>query len=1137
MYPVRGDGPIVNRMPLLTAAIVVVLSLVIFSARRVAALETASSPTPAGPANEVVVGQLQVLEDPEGTATLDQILQRRDRFQNVPVATPNYGYSHSAYWFHLPVQNRRPQAAPLYVDIKHTMIDFVSLHVVGVRNRRETVETGDRIAARDRPYLAATMILPFHLEAGESADLYFRVRSEDSVIMLPIEILDEQALQKTVETERLLHGVMLGLFGSLFVYNLFVFLLLWERAYFFYVLYLCVSYLSMSALNGHGSIFLTPGSTWLGNEGLLFCSGGSLVLLQLFTREFLRTREDRRLDLGLKLMIGINIFLTVSPLILSIMQASQLLILMTLIFPVVSMSVGVIAWRAGKREARFHILGHLASCLGLLAFGLVVSGVIPFHLLHNDSIAIGISLDALLLSLALADRIRLLQQAKLEAEDGALKNLEMRKEELEQIVAERTAQLQSEVTDRQYAETAWREASQFSETIIVNAAEGIAVCDRQIRYVLWNRAMERLTGIRAEQVIGKTVAEVCHEVPALESLDLEQNYQRAINGESFTSKDYQIQSRRGELCWTNAYAPHRSADGQIIGAIVLTHDITARKKAEQELKEFSSRLARSNRELDEKSRELGRAKESAIAAAHAKSEFLANMSHEIRTPMNGIIGMTDLALDTRLTDEQYEYLSTVKSSADALLSLLNDILDFSKIEAGKLDIDSTPFELRETLGSTMKTLAVRAHQKRLELICDVDPDVPETLVGDPTRLRQVIINLVGNAIKFTELGEITLRVRRLSLSGDRLTLQITVADTGIGIPPDKLEHVFGAFEQVDVSTARKYGGTGLGLSISSQLVGLMGGRIWVESVLKEGTQFHFTVELGLHREGASPTAEAIPNLHQLRVLVVDDNRTNRRVLQGLLKSWSLEPALAASGAEALSELSRAAAARQPYHLVLLDGQMPDHDGLAVAQQIRETPGIENTSIILLTSAVQQGAAERSLELRIAARLTKPVMSGDLLHSITKTMGLASEPDRRLPAHANKAVQTTKDPLLIMLVDDNEVNRRLGKRLLEKSGHLVVLAGDGKQAVTLYQQERFDLVLMDVQMPELNGLEATTLIRQYEQLQGFRTPIIAMTAMAMKGDREECLAAGMDEYVSKPLQVEDLMEKISHLTAATAESFG
>ncbi|HWP43370.1 MAG TPA: response regulator, partial [Blastocatellia bacterium] len=679
-----------------------------------------------------------------------------------------------------------------------------------------------------------------------------------------------------------------------------------------------------------------------------------------------------------------------------------------------------------------------------------------------------------------------------------------RQEELERIVAERTAEIQLEVIERKRAESAWREASQFAEAIISNAAEGIAVCDREMRYVFWNKAMEKLTRVPAEQVIGRTVFEV---FPELKGQGREHNHRRALEGESFTSQDYHTEIRGLDLWWFNSYAPHRNADGEIIGVIVLVHDITARKKAEEGLKEYTARLARSYQELDEKGRELSRAKEAAEAAAQAKSEFLANMSHEIRTPLNGIIGMAELALDTRLTDEQYEYLSTVKSSADLLLSLLNDILDFSKIEAGKLSMDSTPFSLRETLAATMRTLAVRAHQKRLELICDIDREVPETLVGDPTRLRQIVTNLVGNAIKFTERGEVVLSVRVESLDAGRACLHCTVEDTGIGIPAEKLERIFEAFEQIDASTTRKYGGSGLGLAISKQLVGLMGGRIWAESVYGEGSRFHFTVQLRLQEGEArqAPEGSELMSLPRMRVLVVDDNRTSRRVLRDCLKSMLLEPACAESGAQALEEMKRAAAAKQPYGLVLLDGEMPDQDGFDVARRIRQTAGIDGTPIILLTTAIQQGAAERCQELNIAARVTKPVIQSDLLRAILSSLDRSALVQRRAPSNGAKQSQKTDRPLRIMLVDDNAINRQLGRRLLEKKGHVVILAEDGSQAVSLYERERFDLVLMDVQMPEMNGFEATAAIRQLERLTGRRTPIIAMTAMAMTGDREECLA--------------------------------
>ncbi|HWP43181.1 MAG TPA: 7TM diverse intracellular signaling domain-containing protein, partial [Blastocatellia bacterium] len=364
----------------------------------------------------VDINGLRVLEDTTGSATLEQVLEQRDRFQEVKVKTPNYRYTTSAYWFHMTAKNRRSEPVRLYLDIKHTLMDYVTLYVMGRDNRREIVHTGDRMAGRDRPYPAATCVLPFHLEAGESADLYFRIRADASVILVPVEVLDENAMRASVFTRRLLHGAMLGLFGALFFYNLFVYLLLRERTYLYYVVYLLFAYLSMSSLDGFGSIFIYTGTTWPSNEGLMVFAGITFALILQFTREFLRTGKHSRLDLCLKIMIGINVFLSLSPLLMPIQLAYRLMTLMTFVFPTVSMAVGIIAWRQGKREARFYILGQAASWISLLAFGLVISDVLPFHMFHNDSISMGISADALLLSFALADRIRILQEDRRKAE-------------------------------------------------------------------------------------------------------------------------------------------------------------------------------------------------------------------------------------------------------------------------------------------------------------------------------------------------------------------------------------------------------------------------------------------------------------------------------------------------------------------------------------------------------------------------------------------------------------------------------------------------------------------------------------------------------------------------------------------------
>jgi len=675
-----------------------------------------------------------------------------------------------------------------------------------------------------------------------------------------------------------------------------------------------------------------------------------------------------------------------------------------------------------------------------------------------------------------------------------------------------------DITSRREMEDVLAQERNILRTLIDHIPDLMYVKDAQNRFMVANSSVARLMGAKTpDELLGKNDFDFYPQDLATAFYEDEQNLIRS--GQPLLNHEEVATDPQGNRVWLlTTKVPLRDRNGQVAGIVGIGRDITRRREDEAELL---------------------RAKEAAEVASRTKSEFLANMSHEIRTPLNGIVGMTDLALETTLTSEQREYMSTVKSSADILLTVINDILDFSKIEAGKIDLEMEDFNLRDCIENVLKTLSIRADEKGLELLCEIAPEVPEVVRGDSTRLRQIILNLVGNAIKFTSEGEVGVKIRLESADADDHVFHFIVSDTGIGIPPEKQEAIFQPFSQADASTTRKYGGTGLGLTISTRLVGMMGGKIWVESNVGSGAHFHFTIRLGVTDAKPVEIGSIAPPelLRGVRALIVDDNRTNRRILEGMLKRWEMITSSVEGGEEALLELSAAFESGGPYALILTDMHMPGMDGFALIERIRQNPKCKAATIMMLTSAGHRGDAARCKELGVSAYLLKPIRQSELREAIARVLG-AKEQAGAIPLITRFSLADAREPsevLRLLVVEDNAVNQRLIVRLLEKRGHRVTLAGNGKEALDALNENTFDLIFMDLQMPEMDGFEATAALREKEKENGTHMPVIALTAHAMKGDRERCLASGMDDYLTKPIRPQELDELLAKYLSRRTEA--
>jgi len=684
-----------------------------------------------------------------------------------------------------------------------------------------------------------------------------------------------------------------------------------------------------------------------------------------------------------------------------------------------------------------------------------------------------------------------------------------------------------DITELKRAEDKLKSERMLLQTVMDSLPDPVFVKDTESRFVLDNIAHLEHLGVKSQQELdGKSDFDIFPREIAQPFFDDEQDI---IKGAKEMVNRVEISpgpTGNQRWFWTTK-VPLRDMLGNVTGIVGINRDITARKQEEEELKEAMQAVeeARGVAEhhaklLQEQAIELEKARDAALASTRAKSEFLANMSHEIRTPMNGILGITELLLGTHLVDEQYDFACTIRSSADALLTVINDILDFSRIEAGKMRIEVTDFNLRTVTEEVTDLVASNAFRKGLELTCFIEQSVPERLLGDPARIRQVLTNLLGNAIKFTESGEVSLEVRVIDKTETEASIRITVVDTGIGVSAEAQEKIFESFTQADGTTTRKYGGTGLGLTISRQLTELMGGKIGIESELGCGSRFYIELTLPIQPGASGSTGEQSPILLSgLPVLIVDDNATNRMVLREQLNSWGCKPVEATLAAEALTTLDLCFKRNEPFRVAIIDMQMPEMDGEELGRRIRADSRFDEMPMILYTSIGEHGSAEQIRKGGFAAVLTKPTRQSQLFNAMLSILG-----ERQIvSAQSGSAAIDHQEPLglNVLLAEDNEINQMVAKMMLARFGCKVETVENGRLAVEALSRGDYDLVLMDVHMPEMDGYSATSAIRKQEAGFGKHIPIIAMTAKAMPGDRELCLEAGMDDYIVKPVRPDDL----------------
>jgi PAS domain S-box-containing protein len=1017
---------------------------------------------------------LDILEDPEGTLSLKQVRSEpfAAKFVKNHQQNPTFGFTSSVYWIRFSINRDRSVVHHWLLEIGYPLFDHISIYFPAENGGYLEKKAGDLLPFNEREIINRNFIFNVPPSAFNSQPIYLRFQTE-STMNIPLTLWSEKAFANKDHNAQLGLGIYYGFILVMILYSALMWATIRDNNYFFYLFFIVNLGLFQLTMNGSAYEYFWPSLTWWNNYSVPVFVALSALGVGMFTRSFLITRKyTPKIDKVIILLNYLCLFPPLAALTGYYSIAIKTSSLLALILMITSFLSGILCFRQGYSPALNFMLAWAMFFVGVIISALRAFGILPANFVTLYGPQYGSSLTMLLLTLALANRLNIMQAQAAEAE-------------------------------KQY------------QTIFENATEGIFRTSPQGNIIMANQTLADIFGYSSPEEVLSNDPDINKMYVSPSKRDrFIQKLKKTGSITNFETRMYKKDDQTIVDVLINARATYDD-NGEILYMDGMLTNITGKKRAE----------------------EMRVARDAAESANLAKSQFLANMSHEIRTPMNGIMGMTGLLLDTDLQPEQREFTETVRTSADALLTIINDILDFSKIEAGKLDLEELSFDLRHTLEDTSDILVLRAHQKGLELICQIEPEVPSLLIGDPGRLRQIIINLGNNAIKFTDQGEVSIIVSLKEDQATEVVLRFTVQDTGIGIPPALHSSLFNLFTQADHSTTRKYGGTGLGLAISKQLAELMGGNIGVNSTPNHGATFWFTAKFRkqsqVDREAAAETQKSL-DLSRYRFLAVDDNATNRFYLKKVTASWGCQNVVeAANGETALEILRRAAKAGQPFDLAIIDLQMPGMNGEALGTAIKQDPKISDTKLIMMTAIGSRGDAARLAAKGFAAYLYKPIKETLLKECLEAVVhgrqAKGTQTSTLITRHS--LAETRKREMRILVVEDNIINQKVTMAILKKLGYRAEIAANGYEALQSLQSMPFDLIIMDCEMPEMDGYEATRRIRAWKDSenealrQKSNLPIIAMTAHALEGEREKCIEAGMDDFLSKPVKPQHLAELI------------